>query len=135
MPREITAFFEAYRGAFNALNGAAVADLYAEPSGIAQGGAYTHWPSREPVRENMEALCRLYQDKGFIAADFETANFVSQSEQYAFADLRWRITWDQGKEPWCFNTSYNLVRTPEGWKVLLCTAYTEDKLVQAEIAA
>jgi hypothetical protein len=46
MPREITAFFENYRDAFNALNGSTVAEFYAEPSGIAQDGTYTYWPER-----------------------------------------------------------------------------------------
>ena len=33
-----------------------------------------------------------------------------------------------------FNTTYNLVRTEEGWRVLLCTAYAEDKLFQKSTA-
>lgn len=135
MPRDIAVFFQAYRSAFNALDGQAVADLYAQPSGIAQGGVYTHWPSRQLVRDNMEALCRLYQGQGFVAADFETAELRRQGDRHAFADLQWRITWNQGQAPWVFHTSYNLVLTDEGWKVLLCTAYSEDRLVLAAQSA
>jgi hypothetical protein len=87
MPSEIRAFFENYQDAFNALEGRAVADLYAEPSGIAQGGAYTHWPTRQQVAENMEALCELYEGKGFVRADFEPAQFIDQGAQYAVADV------------------------------------------------
>lgn len=134
VPREVAAFFERYRDAFNALDGTAIADLYAEPSGIAQGGTYTHWPNRTPIRENMNALCSLYRDKGYRHAAFEIGYFVAQSSQYAIADLRWRIERLQS-EPWSFNTTYNLVRTEQGWKILLCTAYEEDKLHQAHGAA
>jgi ketosteroid isomerase-like protein len=128
MPREITSFFENYRDAFNALNGPAVADFYAEPSGIAQGGTYTHWPERQLVTENMTALCKLYKDRGFARAHFEPRQFIEQGEKYAVADLEWRIDWNGGQEPWKFRTTYNLVRTEQGWKVLLCTAYSEAAL-------
>jgi ketosteroid isomerase-like protein len=135
MPRDITAFFERYRDAFNALEGAAVAELYAEPSAIAQGGTYTHWPTRTAVRENMAALCEFYREKSYGRADFEATSFISQGDRYAIADLRWRIEWNSTEEPWLFNTTYNLVRTDQGWKVLLCTAYQEDKLVKEAGAA
>jgi hypothetical protein len=135
MPRDITAFFERYRDAFNALDGAAIADLYAEPSGIAQGGTYTYWPTRTPVRENMAALCELYRKKGYARANFDATSFIPQGDRYAIADLRWSIEWASTEEPWVFNTTYNLVRTDQDWKVLLCTAYQEDKLFQQAGAA
>ncbi len=78
MPSEISEFFERYRDAFNALDGNAVAEFYAEPSGIAQGCVYTHWPRRQPVMENMNALCKPYRDSGFIRADFEPNQFIAQ---------------------------------------------------------
>jgi ketosteroid isomerase-like protein len=135
MPREIATFFESYRDAFNALDGPAVSELYAEPSGIAQDAAYTHWPSRQPIEENMRALCKLYADKGFLRADFEPGQFIDQGTNHAVADLLWRIEWKDGNEPWCFKTTYNLVRTEQGWRVLLCTAYSEAALHKAASAA
>ena len=135
MPREIREFFESYRNAFNSLDGKAVAAFYAEPSGIAQDGAYTHWPNRQPVVENMTALCKLYREKGFIRAAFELHQFIDQGAEYAVADVGWRIDWSAGQEPWRFKTTYNLVRTPHGWKVLLCTAYSEAALFSVPSAA
>ena len=78
MPQEIRAFFERYREAFNALDGEAVAALYAEPSGIAQDAVYTHWSNRQAVSENMRALCQLYAGQGFVAAEFEPSRFIEQ---------------------------------------------------------
>ncbi|MBX7228038.1 MAG: nuclear transport factor 2 family protein [Burkholderiaceae bacterium] len=135
MPSEIIKFFQAYRDAFNTLNGGAVAMLYAEPSGIAQDGRYTHWPNRVPVQENMEALCQMYRNKGFVRADFELGQFIDQGEQFAVADLQWQIDWDRDQDSWRFRTTYNLVYTGKGWKVLLCTAYTEAALFNAERVA
>jgi hypothetical protein len=127
MPRAIRKFFEAYRDAFNRLDGEAVARLYAVPSGIAQDGKYEHWDSFDPIRKNMIALCKLYHDRGYRGASFDVDTFLAQGEDFAVADLRWRIDWD-GAEPWRFNTTYNLLRTDAGWRVLLCTAYSEGKL-------
>ena len=83
----------------------------------------------------MTALCKLYRDKGFIRADFEPHQFIDQGTMYAVADVQWRIDWDSGQEPWNFKTTYNLVRTAQGWKVLLCTAYSEAELFGAASAA
>jgi len=134
MSDEIRAFFECYRDAFNALNGRAVAELYAEPSGIAQDAIYTHWENQQAVQLNMTALCEVYRQRGFMRAEFEPVQFLDQGHNHAVVDLRWRIDWTDGQAPWQFNTSYNLLRTSRGWRVLLCTAYTEAALHRAEKA-
>lgn len=128
MPREIRTFFEAYRNAFDALDGEAVARLYAVPSGIASDTGYEHWLAFEPIRDNMVALCQLYKANGYLNAQFEPEGFIEQGEHYAIADVRWQIERSNGQPPWQFNTTYNLIRTGEGWRVLLCTAYNEERL-------
>lgn len=128
MPPPLREFFERYREAFNRLDGEAVARLYAVPSGIVSDRGYTHWPSFEPIAENMVALCRLYRDNGFVSTAFEPVAFIAQGEDLAVADIAWTIERTNGQEPWRFNTTYNLMRTAEGWRVLLCTAYQEKRL-------
>lgn len=131
MPSDIQAFFERYCAAFNALDGEEVARLYAEPSAIAQDGAFTVWTKRSDVQDNMTKLCQLYRERGYVSATFEEGAYLQQGADYAIADVRWHIVWASGQEPWDFNTTYNLVRTAEGWRVLVCTAYTESKLANA----
>ncbi len=128
MPAEIRAFFEHYRDAFDQLDGEAVARLYAVPSGIASDSGYTHWPAFEPIRANMVALCELYRQNGYASATFEPVAFLAQGENYAVADISWNIERTGQREPWRFNTTYNLMRTRDGWRVFLCTAYSEKKL-------
>jgi hypothetical protein len=70
-----------------------------------------------------------------VRADFEPCQFIDQGEQFAVADLQWRIDWNEEQEPWHFKTTYNLVRTEQGWKVLLCTAYSEAAFHRATSAA
>jgi hypothetical protein len=131
MTAEVQAFFEAYRDAFRALDGAAVARCYAEPSGIDQDGVYTHWVNRAAVQANMDALCQLYRERGLSGVDVELRQVLPLGGHALFADLHWRIDWASGEAPWHFGTAYHLMRTPEGWKVLLCTAYAEAALFQA----
>ena len=133
MPTEIREFFEHYRDAFNRLDGEAVARLYAVPSGIASDTGYTHWPTFEPIRDNMVTLCQLYKENGYAGASYQPGVFLLQGEDFAVADVSWSIERTEGREPWCFNTTYNLMHTAEGWRVLLCTAYSEQKL-QARVA-
>jgi hypothetical protein len=124
LSHDLHAFFDAYRSAFNALDGAAVAALYAVPGGIAQDGRFTLWTDRSQVVDNMQALCALYSERGYMQAVFQCRSFLDQGPQHAVVDLQWRIDW-RAQTPWHFSTAYNLMRTAEGWRVLLCTAYTE----------
>lgn len=127
MPAEIKRFFERYRDAFNALDGDAVADLYAVPSGIVDHDGYTHWTDAAPILQNMRALCELYRQNGYLGARFEERAFFAQGEDFAVADLGWHIE-RKGAPAWEFSTSYNLKRDRGQWKVLLCTAYSEQRL-------
>lgn len=131
IPDDIIGFLEQYRDAFNALEGAAVADLYALPSGIAQEGRYTHWSERRAIADNMTALCELYRQRSYRAARFEPIGFLDQGRAHAVVDVRWTIAWGDGAPDWTCHTAYNLIHTPQGWRVLLCTAYTEAALHRA----
>jgi ketosteroid isomerase-like protein len=134
MRADLLAFFESYRAAFDALDGDAVARLYAVPAGIASERGYEHWSSFAPIRENMTALCALYRANGYVAARFEQRGVIEQGERFAVADIRWTIERTEGQAPWRFDTTYNLMRTSDGWRVLLCTAYSEQRLVAGERA-
>jgi hypothetical protein len=128
LPLEIRAFFDSYRDAFDRLDGDALAAHFAVPSGIVSDGAYVHWLSLKSVRENMRALCKQYADNGYVSARYEPATFLELGDDCAIADIVWTISCTKGREPWRFNTTYNLLRTREGWRVLLCTAYQEKRL-------
>jgi hypothetical protein len=128
LPLEIRAFFESYRAAFDRLDGDAVAAHFAVPSGIVSEGRYVHWASLRSVSENMRALCKRYAANGYASAHFESSALIDQGEDCAVADIAWTIERTENREPWRFNTTYNLLRTREGWRVLLCTAYQEKRL-------
>jgi hypothetical protein len=128
MPSDVMSFLEQYRDAFNRLDGRAVAALYCVASAIADQRGLISWSSREPIVENMIALCRLYQRNGFKAAHFLPGQYLLQGRDFAVADVEWTIERQGNLEPLRFRTTYNLRRTADGWRVLLCTAYEEKRL-------
>lgn len=128
VPQDMADWLVEYTAAFNALDGDAVADLYAEPCQIVQGGRVEHWPERAAVAANMRALCAQYREHGYEYAHAEIRHCREFGEMAALLDVHWRIARSGNLPPWEFNTAYHLLKTAAGWKVLLCTAYEETPL-------
>lgn len=74
----------------------------------------------------MEGLVRRYRQSHFEDADFTLVRLMMQGPDDAVADVLWTIRRGAGA-PWRFHTGYNLHRTAEGWRILLCTAYDEQR--------
>ncbi len=127
---EVHAFFTRYCEAFNGLDGDAVADLWHSPGGIADSrdgcGRLTWWPEPEPMRANHRALCGVYRSARYGRADFSIDHCVPMGADHAFARLQWTITRTDGSLLQRFGTGYQLLRTADGPRVLLCTAFEED---------
>ena len=127
---ETQAFFDAYRVAFNRLDGDAVAELWHAPSGIADSrdgvGRITWWPEDAALRANHLALCEVYRRNGYHQADFVIEQHQALGLNHAFARLHWTLTRADGSLLQAFHTGYQLLRTARGPRVLLATAYEEN---------
>jgi len=127
---ETQAFFEAYRAAFNRLDGDAVAALWHVPSGIADSrdgaGRLTWWADAATLRANHVALCEVYRRNGYHQADFVIEQHQPLGAHHAFACLHWTLTRADGSLLQAFHTGYQLLRTAQGWRVLLATAFEEN---------
>ena len=131
--QDLLEFLDAYRDAFRAFDGAAVAQLYAEPSGIVSDLGYTHWGTRAAVESNMRALCELYRADGVRSVTGTPGLCVRLGEHAAFVTVDWTLERDAG--PRRFATAYNLGREGASWCVRLCTAYEEQPLNRATKSA
>ncbi len=123
MTAGITAFFDSYRAAFDALDARAVAAHFAVPSMLIDEKAYT-WATEADVIADIEKLLTLYRNSGFVSATYEVANSLPQGEDGVTANLFWTITRRSGL-PWRFHTGYTLRRFDDQWKIVLCIAYEE----------
>jgi hypothetical protein len=109
MQDEIERFLRSYRDAYNRLDPGGIAAHVALPSLLVARDCVL-WTTREQVQSNMEGLVRL----------------MMQGPDDAVADVLWTIR-RGAAAPWRFHTGYNLHRTAEGWRILLCTAYDEQR--------
>ena len=123
---EVVGFFKAYRDAFNALDGDAVAELWHVPSGITDKQSTVWWAVDAPMRANHHALCKIYRGLNYGRADHQIRAFHPLGSDHAFADVRWTLRRRDGSVLQQFGTGYHLIRGPRGPQVLLCTAYEED---------
>ena len=128
--QEATQFFTHYRDAFNRLDGDAVADLWHSSSGIADSsngrGRLTWWPDDAPMRANHRALCELYRHNGYDHARFDIVDHLPLGSQHCVCRLHWTLNRADDSVLQQFHTAYHLMRTANGPKVLLATAYEED---------
>ncbi len=127
---ETQSFFDAYRDAFNRLDGDAVADLWHERSAISGSAAdgvaqLTWWSEDAPMRANHRALCEVYRCSGLARADFTIEQHVPMGADHAFAHLHWTLVRADGSVLQQFHTGYQLLRTAQGPKVLLVVAHEE----------
>ena len=133
--QESREFFERYRDAFNQLDGDAVADLWHTPSSITDSetgpsgmrtARVTSWDDDAPKRKNMRALCDVYMLNDYARAEFEFDHFHELGANHAFVNVHWQLWRKDGSLLQEFHTAYQLLRTAQGPRVLLATAYEED---------
>ena len=124
MPADVQNFFDAYRDAFNRLDGRAVSAHYDLPAMIVHDSGNGVFADAAALDANNVALCAHYAEDGFVRADFAERAFLPQGENFCVVDLAWTIE-RQGKVPQTFNTSYALARRAGRWKVAVVTAYQE----------
>ena len=128
--QETQALFDAYRAAFNRLDGDAVADLWHAPSAVADSragaGRITWWADDATMRANHRALCDVYRSKGYHQADFRIEAHQALGADHAWACLHWTLTRADGSLLQAFRTGYHLLRTAAGPRVLMATAFEEN---------
>ena len=127
MPADIRQLFDAYRDAFNRLDGRAVSAFYQVPSMISHSSNAGLFADTETLIANNEALCAMYRDSGFVRAEYVESASIEQGDHFFVADLAWTIHRDN-QAPQRFNTTYQLVRRGDAaaaWKIEHVAAYSE----------
>ena len=127
MRADLRRFFELYRDAFNRLDPEAISQLFCVPSMITSPLGSVVWTEAGQIQANMVALCERYRADGFAAAEFAARGCIDQPPDHAVVDLEWTIHRGGGRPSRSFRTGYNLSREAEGWRIVLCTAYEEER--------
>ena len=74
----------------------------------------------------MRALCDVYMLNDYARAEFEFDHFHVLGANHAFVDVHWQLWRKDGSLLQEFHTAYQLLRTAQGPRVLMATAYEED---------
>jgi ketosteroid isomerase-like protein len=127
LDRNLTAFFESYRDAFNQLDASAVARHFHTPSMLISGQGRVVWTTPDEVLANMQALVAHYRADGFARATFEPRDVLAFGDN-AVVDIGWTIDRTGELAPRRFGTAYHLQHADAGWLVAVCTAYEEQEL-------
>ena len=121
---EVHAFFRAYAQAFAAEEFDAVASLHHVPCVKVHGdGRVECLSSPDEVSAFFRRLLETYRGRGHADARFLDVEAVPIGSQAALASLTWEQRRADGAVYRRFRRSYNLVRGPSGWRILLATAH------------
>jgi hypothetical protein len=84
-------------------------------------GATIHLADRETVRDHFTAMIDAYRDAGYAGFAPVTIDTRRLGERAAFATVRWHALDGEGQVARDTQTTYHLLATPDGWRILSYT--------------
>ncbi len=126
---QVRELFSDYQVAFNALDAAAVADLFDEPGAIVDGDRTTVFANRHALRESMGVLTSYYRSIGFVSAETARIDVEHVSDDAAEVDVAWEMRLRSGDV--AFSTRYWLVERAGVPRVASVLAYSEGRVMAA----
>jgi hypothetical protein len=124
---EIVHFFEGYASAYDAFDAAAIAAHFAVPAYILhQDRAAPAFATREALVANMERLNTINRESRYGRATFAPPFVVAFAPTLVQATVPWTVHDVDGGVLWRFTCTYNLIRTDDSWKIVLCTNHAPD---------
>jgi len=104
-------FLDAYRAAFEAFDGPAIADLFSYPCQITSDAgeiAVTTVPSREAWLPQIERLLAAYRALDVRSAEVSELQVIDFTPRLAQAAVRWSLVGGEGARIYDFDASYTL---------------------------
>ena len=98
-----------------------VTELCLWPFVAIREGAAIHLADRDAVRDHFTAMIDAYRDAGYASFAPVTIDTRRLGERAAFATVRWRALDGEGQVARDTQTTYHLLATPDGWRILSYT--------------
>lgn len=122
---EMTTFFEQYAARYMASDVEAISALYEAPLLAIREGRAIHLPDRTAVREHLAELMTAYRNAGAARADVVELDVAPLGKSGAMATVHWHVLNEAGALRRDFRTTYHLLRTDEGWRILSYTNHDD----------
>ena len=119
---EVRAFFESYNEVFLSFDGKQVAALYYEPTVTMRGdGSILCLRSHDDLASFFQGVIDTYRKDGYAGSNLTNFEVQPIGELSALATMDWEMLRQDGSLIRKWRQSYNVVRTPGGWRILVST--------------
>ena len=123
---EIRGFFENYAKAFESIDGNRIAALYHVPTVTMRGDGSIHClQSREDLARFFQGVADTYYRDGYRSGSFANLQVVVIGSRSALATMDWELRRADGSVIREWRQSYNVVRVPDGWQILVSTFHVK----------
>ena len=111
-------FFERYCDHFNSQNIKDIGDHFSGPVTffLPDGNSHT-FTRRSELDTNTEKLFEIYNELGFVTADFNLLSVIPLADWQHLCQLRWSLLDKQSKVIFTFETAYLLSGGPENYTI------------------
>jgi hypothetical protein len=119
---EMSAFLNKYNETFATFDGEQIAEFYTVPTITMRGDGSIHcFQSREEIVRFFQGVADTYKGEGTKGATIHDLVAVPIGERSALATLTWKNLRADGSMARQWRQSYNVVRFPEGRRILAAT--------------
>jgi ketosteroid isomerase-like protein len=121
MTEAIDALINEYARRYSARDVEAVTDLCLWPCLAIREGATIHMPDRAAVRDHFTTMIDAYRDAGYASFAAVAIDTRQLGEWAAFTTVRWQALDGDGNVARDTLTTYHLLATAAGWRLLSYT--------------
>ena len=126
LTEEIRGFFENYAKAFDSIDGNRIAALYYMPTVTMRGDGSIHClQSRDDLGRFFQRVADTYYRDGYRSGSFTNLQVVPIGGRSALATMDWELRRADGSVLRQWRQSYNVVRVPNGWQILVSTFHVK----------
>ena len=121
MAAAVESLIHEYARRYSARDVDGVAELCLWPFVAIREGAAIHLADRDAVRDHFTAMIDAYRDAGYASFAPVTIDTRRLGERAAFVTVRWHALDGEGQVARDTQTTYHMLATPDGWRILSYT--------------
>jgi len=121
MTAAVDSLIHEYARRYSAREVDGVMELCLWPFVAIREGAAIHLADRYAVRDHFAAMIDAYRDAGYASFAPVAIDTRRLGKQAAFTTVRWHALGTDGKVARDTETTYHLLATPDGWRILSYT--------------
>ncbi|MCH8497498.1 MAG: hypothetical protein LAT63_03405 [Marinobacter sp.] len=114
----IRAFFDDFVTAFSQFDGALIATRYSAPyQALLATGELQSFSSEQAIAAHFQTVLDGYREAGCVACRYHALDALPVGPACVLATVTWSLLDGEGEVVQFWRESYNLARTPEGWRI------------------